>query len=64
MTMRKNAEPGPQVTVHFAKSSLRFPISAGETVGDLAGLARLWRVRTKPLSIALTFPSDAKPLLR
>jgi hypothetical protein len=64
MPMRKNEGPGPQVTIRFANSSVRFPISAGETVGGLAGrLACLSEVRAKPLSIDLTFPRAAKPVL-
>jgi hypothetical protein len=65
MPMRKNEGPGPQVTVRFPDGRLCFVMSAGDTVGDLAGrLARHTEEgRAKPLSIDLTFPRTAKPVL-
>ena len=65
MPTRKNEGPGPQVIVRFPHSSVRFVMSAGDTVGDLAHrLAGLTEQgRAKPLSIALSFPRAAKPVL-
>jgi hypothetical protein len=65
MPMRKNEGAGTKVTVRFQDSISFFLLSPGDTVGDLASrLDRLSEQRgAKPLTIALTFPSAAKPVL-
>ena len=65
MPGRRNEGRHPQVTLRFQEELLRFSLSAGDTLGDLAcHLARLWEQRDeKPLSIDLTFPRLARPVL-
>jgi hypothetical protein len=65
MRARKNEGPGPEVTARFHDGVTRFPLSAGDTIGDLASqLARLAAQRgALLLTIDLTFPRAEKPVL-
>ena len=65
MPTRRHEGRQPQVTLRFQEDSLCFRMSVGDTVGDLAcHLARVWEERgEKPLTIALSFPRVARPVL-
>jgi len=65
MTMRSNSGTATKVAVRFEESMSYFVLSPGDTVGDLAShLAILSERRgATPLTIALTFPRVAKPIL-